>query len=110
MRRRKRLGMLAALGVLAVAAGAFVLWPRPPSRITRENAEQGVSQMTADRAAAFAVAEVKKREGWSGEASPPVRDGDCWGVIVWALPKTPGGFLGLKIGPDGSVLEYERGK
>jgi hypothetical protein len=35
MRRRKLLVALAGLAV--VAAGAVVLWPEPPSRITREN-------------------------------------------------------------------------
>jgi hypothetical protein len=39
MRRRKLLVVLAGLAVV-VAAGVVVLWPRPPSRITRENFER----------------------------------------------------------------------
>ena len=45
MRRRKLLVVLAGLAVL-VAAGAVVLWPEPPSRITRENFDRVREGMT----------------------------------------------------------------
>jgi hypothetical protein len=68
------------------------------------------SQISAEQASMIAVAEVKNREDWSGEANLPFRDTDGWHVMVWAIPKKPGGFVEVTIGEDGKILSYEAGQ
>jgi WD40 repeat protein len=67
-------------------------------------------ELPGERASAIAVDEVRRREGWSGEANSPVRQSDGWSVIVWRLPKTPGGFRTVAVGDDGKIGRYEHGK
>jgi hypothetical protein len=70
----------------------------------------GPDQMTPAKARAIAIKEVEKREGWQGEAEPAVRYETLWVVNVWRLPRVPGGFRNLRIGDDGKVRSYNRGK
>jgi hypothetical protein len=60
--------------------------------------------------AAVSVAEVKSRDGWTGESDSPVRFGSSWIVHVWRTPKTPGGFRTLGVAADRRIISYETGK
>jgi hypothetical protein len=71
MRRRKLLVALAGLAV--VAAGAVVLWPEPPSRITRENFDRIREGMTQAEVEAILgppgdyrtrLGDTKYQQGW----------------------------------------------
>ena len=33
-----------------------------------------------------------------------------WEILIWRLPKTPGGPRLVILSPEGQVLEYHRGK
>jgi hypothetical protein len=114
MRRRTLLLVLAGLAV--VAAGVVVLWPAPPSRITRENYDRirvGMSRVEVEailgspgdystREIAYLLEEPTPVEGW------PIGDNEEWcgdrasidvaftptGTLMWArfwegLPTDP---------------------
>jgi hypothetical protein len=88
MRRRKLLVVLAGLAVVG-AAGAVVLWPKPPSRITQENFDLIRDGMTR--------AEVEAILGPPGDQRT--------GLGEMYLQEGPGGPLGLGAGwfPEGEV-------
>jgi hypothetical protein len=65
--------------------------------------------ISAEQASMIAVAEVKNRDGWNGEADLAFRNADGWLVNVWAIPKKPGGFVAVTIGEDGKILSFEAG-
>jgi hypothetical protein len=62
-----------------------------------------------ERITAIAVAEVRNREGWNGQADSPVRVGQHWVVTVWSVPSMPRGFRVIGIAADRTILFYEYG-
>jgi|HubBroStandDraft_6_1064221.scaffolds.fasta_scaffold878916_1 hypothetical protein len=60
-----------------------------------------------DDAAQIAIAEVKKREGWTGKADPPEREGYWWYVHVWREPRSPEGTRTVVVhSQDGHICDY----
>ena len=89
---------------------------KPEERVSAEDHDMGFSAekrdklISADQAVAIALTEFRKREGCSGEAELPIRDGNEWHVIVWSAPRMPGGDCTVTMGEDGTILSYLRGK
>lgn len=56
---------------------------------------------------------VAQNETWVDQAEfqDPIRasDGSGWNVLVWRLPKTPGGFRLIRIDDRGQVTSYVYG-
>ena len=57
---------------------------------------------------------VSENDTWVNQAEfdEPKRknDGSGWSVLVWRLPKTPGGHRSIEIDPNGKVIAYHRGR
>jgi hypothetical protein len=73
-------------------------------------AQLQVKDLEGERRIVTAIAEVKRREGWTGDPDSPVQIGDDWFVTVWKKPQTPGGFRTIGIGKGNRVLSYDVGK
>jgi hypothetical protein len=62
-----------------------------------------------DQLRKVAIAEVKKREGWTGEAAPPSQEGNTY--YFW-LPRDPKkSTIGVQVGVDcvtGEITGYDR--
>ena len=59
----------------------------------------------------IAKAEIKMRENWTNDAEYEIELVEKkWDVIVWRLPKTPGGQRYITIDDLGNVIEYTKGK
>ena len=61
---------------------------------------------------AIAKAEIANRESWDKNAEYEIKQiNDQWHLVVWRLPKTPGGSRYITIdGIDGNVVKYSKGK
>ena len=63
---------------------------------------------------AIARQAVSENDTWVNQAEfdEPKRknDGSGWSVLVWRLPKTPGGHRSTEIDPNGKVIAYHRGR
>jgi hypothetical protein len=75
-----------AFVIVAALIGGFVLWLRvsKPSYVADPSGlpfERGSPLLPSSKAAQIAIDEVKKREGWTGEAEPDL-EGDTWYVTV----------------------------
>ena len=60
-------------------------------------------------ASAIAMAEVLEREGWKADEldlSPRQSTGDVWRIVVWRMPRGPGGSRVIELASDGTVLRY----
>ena len=109
MRRRKLLVVLAGLAVL-VAAGAVVLWPEPPSRITRENFDRVREGMTQAEVEAILgppgdyrtrLGDTKFHEGWLtdlDEYDPT--------IATWRRPISGGSVIADWVGDTIRVQVY----
>jgi hypothetical protein len=65
----------------------------------------------SETASVTGIREVIRREGWFGRADEPTHQGEnCWVVRVWHWPKSPGGVRIVRVGDDGKVRGYQRGK
>jgi hypothetical protein len=104
---------LTAFAVLVGAFGAWVRWATAPE-ISGENAVSidplmnwaNVPRVSESEAAKIAVAEVKKREGWSGKFTHADREGFRWYLIVRHEPNVPHDYRVVEInGSDGKVLD-----
>ena len=64
-------------------------------------------QVPRAKAAQIAIAEVKRREGWSGKADAPEREGHWWYVTVWREPKSPESSRQVVVhSQDGHICDY----
>lgn len=118
-----QLAFLALLGLLPIALG---VWLRTSSVPDGENAVglpenhtpyvalSSPPPVPEQEAAKVAIAEVKKREGWTGFVDRPVdREGFRWYVTVWPTPRPhPASFgssRGVTIdGATGKIIDYQR--
>jgi hypothetical protein len=89
----------------AVAVGCA-----PTSSKQQPNFDGGVLDDSA--VLAIARAAVAKNDTWVAQAEfeTPKRQSDgSWRVLVWRLPKTPGGHRFISIDQNGRVTDYGRG-
>ena len=73
------------------------------------------SNGTLDNARIIAIARqaVEANDTWADRADfeAPERNADgSWSVLVWRLPKTPGGHRLISIDQEGKVTSYTRGR
>jgi hypothetical protein len=73
------------------------------------------SNGTLDNARIIAIARqaVEANDTWADRAEfeAPERNADgSWSVLVWRLPKTPGGHRLISIDQEGKVTSYTRGR
>lgn len=73
--------------------------------------EGGVS-LAVDRECAVGIAQREaSRRGWAEtEIESAVLSGDHWHIVLWRLPKTPGGFAAVNVSSSGVVLSFEPGE
>jgi hypothetical protein len=85
----------------------------PKSGISKKPShhKSGDSGMTQAEIEAAALAEVVKRTSvkLDGLEASAKQQGEVWEVIVWRLPKTPGGHYYLEMSKTGEVKEFVRG-
>ncbi len=64
-------------------------------------------QVPPEKAVRIAIAEVKRREGWTGKAETPGREGYWWYVKVSPEPKSAEGSRILVVNSqDGHICDY----
>jgi hypothetical protein len=57
--------------------------------------------------AQIALAEVKRREGWSGKADQPSAEGDLWYVVVRRKAGATTDWRCITLRTDGKIINYE---
>jgi hypothetical protein len=69
-------------------------------------------RIPAGEAQSIAEAEVIKRESWRHwtTESAHLDDDGNWQIVIWRLPKVPGGFRVVFVDPSGNVLHYQIGQ
>ena len=70
------------------------------------------SDAALDEAAVIRIAEqaVQANDTWADRAEySAMKDGDEWIVLVWRIPKVPGGHRSVRIDAAGKVIDYTRG-
>ena len=69
------------------------------------------SLLTMNRAQTIALAETEARKlGWKAvEVESASHHGGTWRVLIWRLPKVPGGHGVVEISDDGKVVRFWRG-
>ena len=78
--------------------------------IKSDDATKGLN-ISEDEAIEIAKQEIRKRETWNSETECSVsRTKDGCNVMVWRLPKVPGGHRLIEISNKGEVLDYIIGK
>jgi len=72
---------------------------------------QPVATVDEDAVLKIAKQAVRDNDTWADRAEyTATKEGDEWNVLVWRLPKVPGGYRYITIGSSGAVIEYERGR
>ena len=80
---------------------------RPPQPSTPQPAARTEAQILV-----IARQAVATNDTWLERAefeTPKQRPDGLWSVLVWRLPKTPGGHRSIKISEQGQVTGYFRG-
>jgi len=85
-----------------------------PQRPYCEPCRAAIGNAALDGANVLAIARkaVAEKEDWVDHAefqSPTRHEDGSWSLIVWRLPKVPGGHRWIKIDKAGEVIQYERG-
>ena len=76
------------------------------SSTTRKSETTSQAKLTKDEVLAIARKEVERR-GWQNfEADKASFESGRWTVLVWRIPKVPGGHALIYISDDGKVLEF----
>ena len=103
--------LLLLLAALALAAGCG---HRSHPDATAPLAVTGqMATLTETEVLAIARQAVTTNDTWldRAEFEPPKRRPDgSWSVLVWRLPKTPGGHRVISISEQGQVTGYFRGR
>ena len=94
-----------------IILAAVALGCSPTQRTQHKDVGSGV----LDQAGALAIARaaVATNDTWVAQAEfeTPERQPDgSWSVLVWRLPKTPGGQRLISIDQKGKVTDYVRGR
>jgi hypothetical protein len=95
--------------------------PEPTARTRRSpdhaemtrQAASAVGVLDEARVLAIARKAVATNDTWldRAEFDTPIKQPDgSWGIVVWRLPKTPGGHRLITIDDKGKVKDYMRGK
>ena len=87
---------------------------RPSEEVgTSDPTERGNRVSDEERITEIARQAVAANDTWvdRAEFGPPKRETDgSWSVLVWRLPKAPGGHRVVLIDEEGKVTEYVRGR
>ena len=94
------IALVLALFIGAVLSGSLVSYFYPQEK------EQPRVPLVKE-AAAIALAEVKKREGWSGVADPPTPYYVFWQVAVRRKPGPTEDWRWVTINSDRTIVSYE---
>ena len=85
--------------------------PHSDTKITPPATDQ-TTALSGAEVLAIAQQAVATNDNWLGHAEfeSPRRQADgSWSVLVWRLPKTPGGHRVIQINDKGQVTSYHRG-
>ena len=75
-----------------------------------ESPEQPVTTLNEDAVLKIAKQAVRDNDTWADRAEyTATKNGKEWTVLVWRLPKSPGGHRHITITDSGKVIEYGRG-
>jgi hypothetical protein len=102
-----------ALVVLAAVAFGCSESPKPPQNPPSQiqtNSEKVVLNET--RVLAIARAFVATNDTWVEQSefeTPKLETNGSWSVLVWRIPKVPGGHRFITIDKEGKVVDYIRG-
>ena len=105
VRPQRIMRILPFIILLVVAVGCS------PTSSTR-SVTTGTGSLGEARVLAIARAAVAMNDTWlyRAEFEEPKRQADgSWSVLVWRLPKTPGGHRFISIDIEGRVTQYGRG-
>jgi len=72
-----------------------------------------INTLDADKVLAIARAAVTTNDTWVDKAefeTPKRKPDGSWTVMVWRLPKTPGGHRFITVDANGKVTDYMRGR
>jgi len=109
----KSFGNILVTACTIICGIALLIGCRKKSAEKAEIAEVGfrsnviVAELPISKEQAAKIAEEEAmRRGWKGvsDAEPPRFDGNTWLVMFWSTPRTPGGFVTIRISTDGKVL------
>jgi hypothetical protein len=94
--------LVAALTVFAVLVGVIADWLRRGTapEVWGENVVNTYPtnpMLSEKEAAQIAIAEIKKREGWSGIFTHAERDAFWWNVVIRHEPNVPGNYRVVEI-------------
>jgi hypothetical protein len=103
--RADRVAILIALGTALCIAAIFV--PRFVRPYPCESETPQVPSVSNREAEAIALAEVKKREGWSGNADDPTEGHLSWQVVVRRKPGPTKEWRWITITSDRTIVGYE---
>ena len=74
------------------------------------NVVDSTSPLVESSVVAIAKVAVAENDTWSDQAEYTVtKETTSWTVLVWRIPKQPGGFRIISIDHEGKILDYERG-
>ena len=98
------------IALVAVAVGCAPKSSTSTERAPSTTTEAGV----LDKAKVLAIARqaVSTNDSWLDRAefqTPERRPDGSWSVLVWRLPKVPGGYRLILIDEKGRVTTYDRG-
>lgn len=80
------------------------------SKVLGTPVDQPATTLDEDAILRIAKQAVEENDTWAESAEYTVaKDGSEWNVIVWRLPKVPGGHRNITINSSGVVVEYGRG-
>jgi len=98
--------VLSVLGVGACSSGSLQESAVPAAQ------SAGPSTLTEPEVIAIARQAVSQNESWveRAEFEAPQRTSEGWSVLVWRLPKAPGGHCLVQIDATGQVTRYVRGR
>ena len=86
---------------------------RASSEVVPQVVRASNSALNADKVLEIARDAVAANDTWVNQAEfeTPSRQPDgSWSVMVWRLPKTPGGHRAIIIDGKGKVTDYMRGR
>lgn len=103
------------LAILIIAIGSMIsigCESRAKIEPIRQEDSASSNALAADEVLEIARDAVAANDTWidRAEFETPTKQSDgLWSVMVWRLPKIPGGFRTITIDANGEVVEYFRG-
>jgi hypothetical protein len=110
-RRADRIAILIAVGtalcIAVICLPGIAAICLPVSFSQREREQPPVHTVSQKEAEAIALGEVKKQEGWSGDADEPTEGYLSWQVVVRRKPGPTRDWRWVTINSDRTIVSYE---